>query len=320
MIPDALYIWDPAHSPVNLSFIQPQTFDGSGFPTDKMDHVFITESGPTWASGPQPLGKRIVEFELDADGNPISGPTTLVEYNGTGKATAVGLSAGPNGLYFTDLYKDQEYGSPIDRGANILLVKFVGNAAFIADITTGVAPLSVQFTDLSDVPSPLAWRWDFGDSASSSQQNPTHEYVSDGRYNVRLTVTGANGVAFAQKNEFIVVGEVSSVDTRPEDTGLPAVFSLEQNYPNPFNPATTIKFSIPRESRVRMSIHDVLGHEVVLLVNEVRYRAGVYSTTWNGTNAHSALVGSGVYLCRMSATPLNGDTPYVDTRKMLLMR
>jgi glucose/arabinose dehydrogenase len=320
MTTNALYVWSPAHSPVNLSFIQPQTFGGSGFPAEKMDHVFITESGPTWASGPQPNGKRIVEFELDAGGNIINGPATLVEYHGAGKATAVGLAAGPDGLYFTDLYKDQDYGSPIDRGANILLLKFVGNAGFTADITAGVAPLTVQFTDLSDVPSPLAWRWNFGDSASSPEQNPRHEYVRDGGYNVRLAVTGNNGVAVVQKNAFIVVGEATGVDDEPDDRSLPAVFSLQQNYPNPFNPATTIKFSISRESRIRVSIHDVLGHEVVQLVNEIRYRAGAYSTTWHGTNARGAQVGSGVYLCRMTAMPLNGGASYIDTKKMLLMR
>lgn len=133
---NAIYNWTPPHAPVNMSFIQPQTFGGSGFPAGKMDHVFVTESGPTWASGPQTTGKRIVEFLLDAAGKLVSGPTTLVEYNGAGKATAVGLAAGPDGLYFTDLYKDQDYGSPIDRGANVWRVKFIGEAGFTANITS----------------------------------------------------------------------------------------------------------------------------------------------------------------------------------------
>ena len=132
----ALYNWGlpcppcgPAHSPVNVAFVQPGTFSGSGFPFAKMDHAYVTESGPTYAAGPQELGKRIVEFALDPAGSSATGPTKLVEYNGTGRATAVGLSAGPDGLYFTDLYKDQDSDppNPIEPGANLLRIRY--NAA-----------------------------------------------------------------------------------------------------------------------------------------------------------------------------------------------
>jgi glucose/arabinose dehydrogenase len=119
----ALYNWSPSVAPVNIAFIQPETFGGSGFPADKMDHAFVSESGPTTATGPQAHGKRISEFILDANGNLVSGPHPLIEYNGTGKATAVALAAGPDGLYFSDFYKDLDYTSPIDRGANILRIK-----------------------------------------------------------------------------------------------------------------------------------------------------------------------------------------------------
>ena len=89
------------------------------------DRAYVTESGPTWATGPQANGKRIVEFAPGADGTFTGGlPATLVEYTGTGKATAAGLATGPDGLYFTDLYKDVDYVSPIDPGANLLRVRW----------------------------------------------------------------------------------------------------------------------------------------------------------------------------------------------------
>jgi glucose/arabinose dehydrogenase len=120
----ALYNWDPSHAPVNIAFVQPETFGGSGFPSTQQDHAFVTESGPTWASGPQKNGKRIVEFAPDPVTGEIGGhPHTLVEYTGTGKATAVGLAAGPEGLYFTELYRDQGWSSPIDPGARLLLIR-----------------------------------------------------------------------------------------------------------------------------------------------------------------------------------------------------
>lgn len=117
----ALYVWSPAHAPVNLVFVQPETFGGSGFPPEKMGRAFVTESGPTYATGPQALGKRIVEFELAADGAVLSGPTPFLEYAGTGKATACGLAAGPDGLYMTELYRDAG-SSPTAEGARILRI------------------------------------------------------------------------------------------------------------------------------------------------------------------------------------------------------
>ena len=120
----ALWNWEPANAPVNIAFVQPETFFGSGFPVGKMTHAYVTESGPTYATGPQTRGKRIVDF------NPLSGdftgtsPLNLIEYTGNGKATANGLAAGPDGLYFTDLYKDQNPVSPIDPGANVLRIRY----------------------------------------------------------------------------------------------------------------------------------------------------------------------------------------------------
>jgi glucose/arabinose dehydrogenase len=125
----AIYNWSPSVAPVGIAFIQQSRFNGSGFPSTKFNHAFVTESGPTWATGPQPLGKRISEFVVDNAGNLVSGPTPLIEYTGTGKATAAGIAAGPDGLYFSDLYKDLNYTSPTDRGANILRVRWVGSPA-----------------------------------------------------------------------------------------------------------------------------------------------------------------------------------------------
>ena len=93
-----------------------------------MDHAFVTESGPTYATGPDPRGKRVVEFAPDAAGNFGEHPHTLVEYTGTGQATAVGLAAGPDGLYFTELYRDQGASSPIDPGARLFRIRYVGTS------------------------------------------------------------------------------------------------------------------------------------------------------------------------------------------------
>jgi glucose/arabinose dehydrogenase len=129
---NAIYNWNPAHAPVNLAFVQPTVFGGSQYPSWMQDMAFVSESGPTYATGPQSLGKRIVQFQLNASGTLVAGPTTFVQYVGTGKGTVVGLAAGPDGLYFTDLYQDLDAVTPIDAGARVFRVRFApaGNGDF----------------------------------------------------------------------------------------------------------------------------------------------------------------------------------------------
>jgi hypothetical protein len=124
MATGALYNWITPHAPVSIAFVEPQTFGGSGFPAAKQDHAFVTESGPTYAPGPQQDGKRIIEFAPSPGTGEMAGPpTTLVTYTGNGQATAAGLAAGPDGLYFTELYQDQNSSSPIDPGARVLRIR-----------------------------------------------------------------------------------------------------------------------------------------------------------------------------------------------------
>jgi hypothetical protein len=104
---------------------------------------------------------------------------------------------------------------------------------------------------------------------------------------------------------------------------IPGRCRLEQNYPNPFNPTTGIRFQIPGVSEVRLSVYDLLGREVAVLVNG-RMGAGAHEVTFDG----SALP-SGVYFYRLqvrgsdSASPRDskiGEGRSVETKKLLLVR
>jgi len=88
----------------------------------------------------------------------------------------------------------------------------------------------------------------------------------------------------------------------------PLQFSLAQNYPNPFNPSTTIKYELPKSSMVSLSVYDILGREVSLLVNE-RKNAGSYEVKFDASR-----LASGVYFYRLLA----GD--HVSTKKMIVLR
>lgn len=217
----AIYVWGVPHAPVDVAFVQPQTFGGSGFPSSNQDVAFVTESGPTWATGPQSQGKRIVKFKLDQNGALVEGPTTFVEYVGQGKATIGGIVAGPDGLYFTDLYPDLNFQDPTATGARILRVKYVGSGAapisFSGDQLVGASPLTVQFTDDSAAVGVTSWSWSFGDGGTSALQNPTHVYNAPGVYDVTLTITGSNGVQSTSRQDYVVAGY------RPEDTNQDGV-------------------------------------------------------------------------------------------------
>lgn len=90
--------------------------------------------------------------------------------------------------------------------------------------------------------------------------------------------------------------------------GGPLTFRLDQNSPNPFNPVTTISYSVPAESDVRLLLYSVDGRVVRTLVDDVKV-PGVHAVTLNGAG-----LASGVYFCRMVA----GE--FVETRKMVLLK
>lgn len=96
--------------------------------------------------------------------------------------------------------------------------------------------------------------------------------------------------------------------------GGPATFALDQNFPNPFNPTTTIYYQLPTESRVTLKVFDILGREVITLVNEER-PAGYHDVRWDAIN-----VASGVYFYRMEADPLSGATGFQQIRKLMVIK
>jgi flagellar hook assembly protein FlgD len=75
---------------------------------------------------------------------------------------------------------------------------------------------------------------------------------------------------------------------------IPKRFVLNENYPNPFNPITTIKYQIPKNGNVRLAIYNIIGQEVITLVNSEQW-AGKYSVRWNGTNQYGSQVATGTY-------------------------
>ncbi|MCF7805737.1 MAG: fibronectin type III domain-containing protein [Candidatus Marinimicrobia bacterium] len=90
-------------------------------------------------------------------------------------------------------------------------------------------------------------------------------------------------------------------------------FSLAQNYPNPFNPTTQIQYDIPQKTQVRISVYDMLGRQVAVLVNK-SVEPGRYTVDWDGRDAYGHAVSSGVYFYRIATTE------FTDVRKMVFMK
>ena len=126
----------------------------------------------------------------------------------------------------------------------------------------------------------------------------TDQNVGTGKYQYRLKQIDYDG-----KFEYSSVVEVEVVG--------PKEFSLAQNYPNPFNPATSIDFTLAVDSKVTLKVFDVLGQEVMTLIN------GNYTSGSHKVNFDASGLNSGVYVYRIDAVGIDGKT-FSSTMKMIL--
>jgi hypothetical protein len=90
---------------------------------------------------------------------------------------------------------------------------------------------------------------------------------------------------------------------------VPVAYKLEQNYPNPFNPSTTIKFSIAKAGKVKLVIHDILGREVKVLLDQKHHPAGYYQVTFDASQ-----LASGIYFYSLRSED------FKKTKKMMLLK
>ena len=190
-----------------IAFMQLSTFGGSGFPPAQVRPRLRHRVRPHLrARASTMLGKRITEFVLDANGNFVSGPLPLVEYAGTGRGSAVALAAGPDGLYFTDLYKDFGAATPTERGRECLPRLLDGHGGLHRGRRIrGVPPDGSSSTTPLTSPGPPR-----GTGSSATAESPPASGIPctstpSGRFDVRLTVTGAGGETYRQKASFIAV-------------------------------------------------------------------------------------------------------------------
>lgn len=119
------------------------------------------------------------------------------------------------GVYNVILTTSNDYGT--SDATKTQYINAIGDlvSKFSADPSSGKAPLAVTFTDRS-IGTPTAWSWDFGDGATSTDQNPVHTFVSSGSYDVKLTVT--RGASTDSSTQTLNVGGVPNADFAADST------------------------------------------------------------------------------------------------------
>ena len=113
-----------------------------------------------------------------------------------------------------------------------------------------------------------------------------------------------------------LLAQLRGIDDQQNANQAPPVpdnYFLAQNYPNPFNPITTISYGLPDPSHVKITIYNILGREVITLVNGDR-PAGYHHSLWDSKSAQGIDVSSGLYFYRIEANN------FVDVKKMVLLR
>ena len=131
------------------------------------------------------------------------------------------------------------------------------------------------------------------------------------RWNIDYTIEGTDGeyTVSSENGEFVLDNTSLSIDNGI----MPKEFVLHQNYPNPFNPITSLRYDLPNDGLVNITVYDMMGRAVITLVNGSQ-TAGFKSIQWNSTNDRNEPVSAGLYLYTIQA----GE--FSQTRKMVLLK
>ena len=210
-----------------------------------------------------------------------------------------------NSVFFTD----DNTGWAVGQSGIIINTTNGGNNWSAQNSGNNLNILSVYFTNNN-----TGWVVDQGYSSSNMFKTTnggkewTNQFIG--------TSNSLNSVFFTNGNTGWIVGnngtilKSNSVITSNQilSAEIPEQFSLSQNFPNPFNPSTKITYSLKSSVPVKLSIYDMLGRNIITLVNDVQ-GPGTYQVEFNGAN-----FSSGVYLYRLEA----GE--FIETKSMLMVK
>jgi hypothetical protein len=169
----------------------------------------------------------------------------------------------------------------------------------------------IQVTGVCDNDNVAFREWSIDDGTGSAR---VYTVLIDGFTPVFDQEYTVRGVQYFSNNEFKILPRDASYITDPlaglESNRLyPKKFVLWQNYPNPFNPTTAIRYRLSAVSLVELSIYNVLGEKVAVLVKD-KQPSGLYTVNWNASG-----FAAGIYFYKLQT-----DAGFVQTRKLLLLK
>ncbi len=292
-----------------------------------------TGVGMTWeiSTDNQPSSGREVKFSWLSEFDNGVDPSSVIVYRNTGSGW-------------------EYFAGPLDASGNPREVTVTVSGFSDWTIGSSSAPLPVQLTDFSGKINKskveLSWKtetemnnygfeiqrqnWDSSAVAEEGTQNAEFEKIGFvegfgtsnspksyeftdanpvfGELQYRLKQIDTDG-AYAYYSTIVKVSfGITSVD----ENGLPTEYKLMQNYPNPFNPNTTIKFQLPSSGNVQLKVFDILGNEVIVLMDEYK-TAGSYEVLFDANSTGNELT-SGIYFYEITSEK------FKKVRKMMLLK
>jgi len=141
----------------------------------------------------------------------------------------------------------------------------------------------------------------------------SYDVVLDAGEHMNWVLTSESGEEYIFEGTGEIIVPTEDTFTLGRKAIIPIAYTLHQNYPNPFNPITNLRYDLPEQAQVTLTVYNLMGREVTQLVN-TNQEAGYRSVQWDATNMHGKPVSAGVYLYQIRA----GE--FVQTRKMVLLK
>ena len=294
--------------------------DGDTDTEVKTDYITVTDSDPVAAftadvtEGPESLTVTFTDASTAYDA-----PMTYIwDFN---DGSTLSTEQNPvhdyvqDGVYTVTLTVTDLDGSTAQATETITVIDSEPMAAFTADVTEGMEPLTVEFTDVSiSWDGIVSWLWDFGDGETSTLQHPTHEYIQDDVYTVTLTVSEADGDSDTETNvNYITVSDTDPVAAFTVDvsegmepltvtfTDASTAYDMPMTYIWDFNDGSALV-------TVQSPIHEFLQDgDYILTLTVTDSDGSTDEATYTITVTDSEPVAA------FTAVPLSGDEPLTVT-------
>jgi len=253
--------------------------------------------------------------KYDTDGNVI----WAINAGGVDLDWGLGIATDESGIcYATGGFKNTAtFGS-------YNLTSFGDEDIFITRIFNGIIPVELVSLSASVLVNDVILSWSTATEINNQmfeieRKNKEGQFITIGNVEGYGTTTEpqeysyidntvGTGIYYYRLKQIDFGGQYEYSDEIEIEVNGPLTFGIEQNYPNPFNPSTLIKYSISENGFVKLSVYNLVGEEVTVLVNK-EVDAGFYEIEFDATT-----LPSGIYFYRIQAGS------FVETKKMVLLR